>query len=70
MNPSLTEAWFRAGALVYTLGHRDEAVGCFRRAAANGDNSSFARLGKARALLIEDHFTPPTKTSRRLRNRA
>jgi tetratricopeptide (TPR) repeat protein len=52
--PSLTEAWFRAGALVYTLGHRDQAIGCFRRAAANGDNSSFARLGKARALLIED----------------
>ncbi len=52
--PSLTEAWFRAGALIYTLGHRDEAIGCFRRAAANGDNSSFARLGKARALLIED----------------
>src|SRR5580693_2220254 len=52
--PSLTEAWFRAGALVYTLGHRDEAIGCFRRAAANGDNSSFARLGKARALLMED----------------
>jgi len=52
--PSLTEAWFRAGALVYELGHRDEAIGCFRRAAANGDNSSFARLGKARALLIED----------------
>src|SRR6202011_6142620 len=52
--PSLTEAWFRAGALVYTLGHRDEAIGCFRRAAANGHNSSFARLGKARALLIED----------------
>ena len=24
--PSLTEAWFRAGALVYTLGHRDEAI--------------------------------------------
>jgi tetratricopeptide (TPR) repeat protein len=51
--PSLTEAWFRAGALVFTLGHRDEAIGCFRRAAANGDNSSFARLAKARALLIE-----------------
>ena len=52
--PSLTEAWFRAGALAYTLGHRDEAIGCFRRAAATGANSSFARLGKARALLIED----------------
>src|SRR5579863_9481173 len=52
--PSLTEAWFRAGALVYTLGHRDQAIGCFRRAVANGDNSSFARLAKARALLIED----------------
>jgi tetratricopeptide (TPR) repeat protein len=52
--PSLTEAWFRAGALVYTLGHRDEAIGCFRRAAATGGNSSLARLGKARALLIED----------------
>src|SRR5215469_14659998 len=53
--PSLTEAWFRAGALVETLGHREEAIGCFRRAAATGDKTSFGRLGKARALLIEDH---------------
>ena len=52
--PSLTEAWFRAGALVFTLGHRDEAIGCFRRAAATGGNTSFGRLGKARALLTED----------------
>src|SRR3984885_10034592 len=52
--PSLTEAWFRAGALVYTLGHRDEAIGCFRRAAATGGRTSFGRLGKVRALLIED----------------
>ena len=52
--PSLTEAWFRAGALVYTLGHLDEAIGCFRRAAATGGNSSFGRLGKARALLTEE----------------
>ena len=52
--PSLTEAWFRSGALVYTLGHRDEAIGCFRRAAATGSKTSFGRLGKARALLIED----------------
>ncbi|HEY6301844.1 MAG TPA: sulfotransferase [Terriglobales bacterium] len=51
--PSLTEAWFRAGALAYTLGHRDEAIGCFRCAAAAG-GTSFSRLGKARALLIED----------------
>jgi tetratricopeptide (TPR) repeat protein len=51
--PSLTEAWFRAGALAYTLGHRNEAIGCFRRAAVAGGNS-FSRLGKARALLIED----------------
>ena len=51
--PSLTEAWFRAGALVYTLGHRDQAIGCFRRAATGGQ-TSFGRLGKARALLIED----------------
>ena len=53
--PSLTEAWFRAGALVYELGHRDEAIGCFRRAAATGGKTSFGRLGKARALLAEDH---------------
>ena len=52
--PSWTEAWFRAGALVYTMGHRDEAIGCFRRAASTGDNSAFGRLGKARALLIEN----------------
>jgi Flp pilus assembly protein TadD len=51
--PSLTEAWFRAGALVFTLGHRDEAIGCFRRAAATGGKTSFGRLAKARALLIE-----------------
>src|SRR5208283_4171521 len=51
--PSLTEAWFRAGALVYILGHHAEAIGCFRRAAAAGGNS-FSRLGRARALLIED----------------
>jgi len=48
--PSLTEAWFRAGDLVSTLGHRDEAIACFRRAADTGGKTSFARLGKARAL--------------------
>jgi tetratricopeptide (TPR) repeat protein len=52
--PSLTEAWFRAGALVYILGHSDEAIGCFRHAAATGGKTNFGRLGKARALLIED----------------
>ncbi len=52
--PSLTEAWFRAGALVYILGHREEAIGCFRRAAVSGGRTDFGRLGKARALLIED----------------
>jgi Flp pilus assembly protein TadD len=52
--PSLTEAWFRAGALVFTLGHRDEAIGCFRRAAVTGGNTTFGRLGKARALLAEN----------------
>ncbi len=52
--PSLTEAWFRAGALVYIAGHHREAIGCFRRAAATGGRTNFGRLGKARALLIED----------------
>jgi len=52
--PSLAEAWFRAGALSYTLGHRDHAIGCFRQAEASGGRHSFGRLGKARALLIED----------------
>src|SRR5882672_5216616 len=52
--PSLTEAWFRSGALVHTLGHRDEAIVRFRRASATGGNTSFGRLGKARALLTED----------------
>ncbi len=54
LQPSFTEAWFRAGSLVYTLGHRDEAIGCFRRAAATGGKTTFGRLGKARALLIEN----------------
>jgi len=62
--PSLTEAWFRAGALVYTLGYRDEAVGCFRRAAATGGRSSFGRLGKARALVIEDRNQEAEKALR------
>ena len=52
--PSLTEAWFRGGALVYILGHRAQAIGCFRRAASTGGKSGFGLLGKARALLIED----------------
>jgi len=52
--PSLTEAWFRAGALFFTLGRRDPAIGCFYRAAATGGRTSWGRLGKARALLIED----------------
>jgi tetratricopeptide (TPR) repeat protein len=55
LEPSLTEAWFRAGALVYILGHREAAIGCFRRAAVTGGKTNFGRLGKARALLIEDH---------------
>src|SRR5215472_6578288 len=63
--PSLTEAWFRAGALVYTLGHRDEAIGCFRRAAATGGNTSFGRLGKARALLTEDRNQEAEQVLRR-----
>ncbi|HEY7307195.1 MAG TPA: sulfotransferase [Bryobacteraceae bacterium] len=63
--PSLTEAWFRAGALVYELGHRDEAIGCFRRAAATGGNTSFGRLGKARALLAEDRNQEAEKVLRR-----
>ena len=62
--PSLTEAWFRAGALVYELGHRDEAIGCFRRAAATGGNTSFGRLGKARALLTEDRNQEAEKVLR------
>ena len=52
--PALTEAWFRAGALVYIAGHHAEAVACFRRAAAAGGKTGFGRLGKARALLMEN----------------
>ena len=52
--PSLAEAWFRAGALVHTRGHFEEAIRCFRRAAATAGKTSYGRLGKARALLIED----------------
>jgi tetratricopeptide (TPR) repeat protein len=52
--PSLAEAWFRVGALVYILGHVGEAIGCFRRAAATGGRNKFGRLGKARALVLEN----------------
>ena len=65
LHPSLTEAWFRAGALVYMLGHRDEAIGCFRRAAATGGETSFGRLGKARALLTEDRNQEAEQVLRR-----
>src|SRR6202011_2561050 len=65
LNPTLTEAWFRAGALVHTLGHRDEAIGCFRRAAATGGETSFGRLGKARALLTEDRNQEAEQVLRR-----
>jgi tetratricopeptide (TPR) repeat protein len=65
LRPSLTEAWFRAGALVYTLGHRDEAIGCFRRAAATGGETSFGRLGKARALLTEERNPEAEQVLRR-----
>jgi tetratricopeptide (TPR) repeat protein len=64
LQPSLTEAWFRAGALVYTLGHRDEAIACFRRAAATGGKTSFGRLGKARALLVENRDPEAEKVLR------
>jgi tetratricopeptide (TPR) repeat protein len=65
LRPSLTEAWFRAGALIYMLGHRDEAIGCFRRAAATGGETSFGRLGKARALLTEDRNQEAEQVLRR-----
>jgi Flp pilus assembly protein TadD len=65
LQPSLTEAWFRAGALVYTMGHRDEALDCFRLAAATGGNTSFGRLGKARALLTEDRNDAAEQVLRR-----
>jgi Flp pilus assembly protein TadD len=51
----LTEAWFRAGALIYIVGRREDALSCFRRATLTGGKTNFGRLGKARALLIEDH---------------
>jgi Flp pilus assembly protein TadD len=65
LRPSLTEAWFRAGALVYMLGHREEAIGCFRRAAATGGETSFGRLGKARALLTEERYQEAEQVLRR-----
>ena len=64
--PSLTEAWFRAGALIYTAGQRDEAIACFQRAAITGGRSSFGRLGKARALVIEDRNQEAEKILREL----
>ena len=64
--PSLAEAWFRAGALVYELGHGDEALGCFRRAAATGGKTGFGRLGMARALLIEDRSQEAEQVLRKM----
>ena len=67
--PSLSEAWFRVGALVYELGFSDEAIGCFRRAAATGGNTSFGRLGKARALLSGDRNEEAEKVLRKTLSR-
>ena len=61
-----TEAWFRAGALVSTLGYRDEAIGCFRRATATGSTTSFGRLAKARVLLLEDRNKEAEKVLRHI----
>jgi tetratricopeptide (TPR) repeat protein len=36
------------------MGHREQAIGCFRRAATSGPKTRFGRLGAARALLAED----------------
>ncbi len=63
--PSLTEAWFRAGTLVYELGHHDEAIACFRRAAATGGKTTFGQLGRARALLAEDRTQEAEQVLRR-----
>ena len=46
------------------MGHRDEAIGCFRRAAATGPKTSFGRLGAARALLTEDRDAEAEKVLR------
>jgi len=64
LQPTLAEAWFRAGNLVFTLGHREEAIACFRRAAATAARTSYGRLGKARALLIEDRNLEAEKVLR------
>lgn len=66
INPTLTEAWFRAGALVYILGHLDEAIACYRRASATGGKTGFGRLGRARALLIEDRNREAEEVLRQL----
>ena len=46
------------------LGHREEAIGCFRRAAATGPKTRFGRLGAARALLTEDRDAEAEKLLR------
>lgn len=65
LNPALPEAWYRAGGLVYMLGHRDEAIGCFRRAAETGQKTSYGRLGKARALLTQNRDDEAEKVLRK-----
>ncbi len=52
--------------LVFKLGHRAEAIGCFRRAAATEPKTAFGRLGKARALLAEDRDEEAERTLRQL----
>jgi tetratricopeptide (TPR) repeat protein len=54
LKPNYAEAWFRAGALVHTLGHRTEAIACFRRAKLSGKTTEIGLLAEARALITEE----------------
>jgi tetratricopeptide (TPR) repeat protein len=64
--PSLTEAWYRSGALVYLLGHHDEATECFVRARESGPTTKFGRLAAARALLGKGRDTEGERALRKL----
>jgi len=64
--PSLTEAWYRSGALVYLLGHHDVATECFVRARESGPTTKFGRLAAARALLGKGRDTEGERALRKL----
>jgi tetratricopeptide (TPR) repeat protein len=62
----LPEATYRAANLLDNLGHAQQAIELFRRAAASGSGTTLGRISMARALLAENRDPEAEKVLRRV----